>query len=256
MPVTPGQFVWRDLMTTDPAGAAAFYAAVFGWTVIETDLGPLGTHRLFQEADEVGIGGIIPIPAGKGYPSSWVSYIATPNLDRVIRRAKGGGGVVHVGAAEIPGLGRYALIEDPQGAGFGAIHLAADAPDRRDPAAHGWDELCTTDLPAAVAFYRELFAYETEEMPLGDAGTYTLLRAGGDGPEARKAGAMAKPEWLPTSAWVVYFSTADIDAARARIEPQGGALLGPVTTVPGQGRVCAARDTTGALFYLIEWEQD
>src|SRR4051812_44786828 len=47
-----GRFTWHELMTTDPAAAARFYAEVLGWSVQEVDMGPMGTYRLFKQGDK------------------------------------------------------------------------------------------------------------------------------------------------------------------------------------------------------------
>jgi predicted enzyme related to lactoylglutathione lyase len=248
-----GQFVWRDLMSTDPVGSAAFYAAVFGWEVVETDLGPLGTHRLFQDASGERVGSILPIPAGKGYPSNWVAYLRITDVARVVKRAKGLGGVVHVGPAEVPGVGRYALIEDPTGAGFGVLQFDADAPEPPAESVAVWHELCTGRVDAALTFYTGLFGLGTQAVDLGNDWPYHLLTPASAGGPA--AGVMGMPSDMTTPTWVITFAVADLDAARERVLAQGGHLDGPVMTIPGTGKVCWARDQVDAVLCLREPER-
>jgi predicted enzyme related to lactoylglutathione lyase len=42
-----------------------------------------------------------------------------------------------------------------------------------------WADLTTTDVQAAKRFYFELFGWSLEDMPAGDAGTYTMARKDG-----------------------------------------------------------------------------
>jgi len=64
-----GRFTWHELMTADPAAGAKFYAALFGWTVQEMDMGPAGTYRLFLKGDKQ-VGGAMKAPPGA--PSFWL----------------------------------------------------------------------------------------------------------------------------------------------------------------------------------------
>jgi len=246
-----GQFVWRDLISTDPAGSAAFYAAVFGWEVVETDLGPIGTHRLFQTAAGDRVASIIAIPAGNGNSSNWVAYVRITDIAKVVKRAKTLGGTVHVGPADIPGVGRYALIEDPTGAGFGVLQFDADAPEPPAESVAVWHELCAHDVPAALAFYTKLFGIGSQPVPLDNGWPYHLLTpASSDaGPIA---GVMQDPASRTSSYWVITFATPDLDAARDRVLAHGGKLDGPIMTIPGVGRVCWARDQVDAVFCLRE----
>lgn len=115
-----GEFSWHELGTTDPAGALAFYGALFGWqTIDEVDMGPEGTYTIFG-LDGKMLGGIMqkPAPAPVSY---WLPYARVASADKAAEVASGVGGQVIVPPMEVPGGDRIAVMLDPQGAVF-AVH--------------------------------------------------------------------------------------------------------------------------------------
>lgn len=119
-----GEFCWNELVTSDSAAAARFYAELFGWKVLEEmDMGPMGTYRVFGLGDEQ-LGGMMTTPKGKSVPPSWLYYSETPDLDAAILRATDRGAKVMNGPMDVPNGGRVAQLLDPQGAHF-ALHQAA-----------------------------------------------------------------------------------------------------------------------------------
>jgi hypothetical protein len=125
---TPGAFSWNELMTSDPEAALAFYPPLFGWTV-ETMPMPDGPYHVVKAAGTA-VGGVMKLPesaAADGMPSCWGSYVTVIDVDATCEKAKSLGGHVVHGPADVPGVGRFAVIVDPQGA---AINVMAYA--RRD----------------------------------------------------------------------------------------------------------------------------
>jgi uncharacterized protein len=115
-PDTAGEIGWHELITTDEAGAFAFYHALFGWQQAGTESGPLGTYQLFAAGDET-IGGM----SGKSpdAPSPlWLHYFNVGDIDAAVKRVKAGSGQILNGPIEVPG-GRWIVqCTDPQGAIF------------------------------------------------------------------------------------------------------------------------------------------
>ena len=120
---THGAFSWSELMTSDPAAASAFYAKLFGWTVKE--MGPeMGGYRVVN-VGESGIGGLMAIPAeAKGMPPRWGVYVTVTNLDETLAQAKSLGATVCMPPMDVPGVGRMAAFNDPQGAMISVIQYA------------------------------------------------------------------------------------------------------------------------------------
>jgi predicted enzyme related to lactoylglutathione lyase len=119
----PGALAWNQLHTRDRAGAAAFYAQVFGWTV--GDFGGMGIFNL----GENGIGGLADVPPGTPdeVPAFWMTVFGTDDADAAAAKAEQLGGGVLSPPADIPDVGRFAVLTDPQGVAFGVIAIAAAA---------------------------------------------------------------------------------------------------------------------------------
>ena len=114
-----GSFVWHELLTTDPKSAAAFFTKVVGWKT--QPWGQDGSYTLFLSGSRQ-MAGLMALPdeARKmGAPSHWLTYVGTPNVDETVRLAASLGAKVHKGPEDIPTVGRFAVIEDPQSAYLG-----------------------------------------------------------------------------------------------------------------------------------------
>jgi len=112
---THGAFSWNELTTSDPAAAADFYGKLFGWTVKAPDPA-MGGYRVVNIGD-TSIAGMLANP--EGAPPTlphWGAYITVSNVDQTLERCTALGGQVLVAAMDIPGVGRMAVLQDPQGA--------------------------------------------------------------------------------------------------------------------------------------------
>jgi uncharacterized protein len=118
-----GTFCWNELMTTDPAGAAAFLAAIGRYDEVrEMPMPGGGTYRVLVK-DGRPAGGIMAIPpelTAAGVPPHWGSYLAVDDVDATVARAVELGGRVVEAGFDVPDVGRIAVIADPQGA---VLHL-------------------------------------------------------------------------------------------------------------------------------------
>jgi len=120
-PAPEGVFVWTELGTTDADAAQRFYESVFGWTT--RDMGPeYGGYRIFhRDHDEPnGIAGLMTNPS-PDIPAYWSPYVGVEDPDATVARAKELGATIAVEPMDIPNVGRFAVIRDPQGATFGII---------------------------------------------------------------------------------------------------------------------------------------
>ncbi|MEE9155568.1 MAG: VOC family protein [Gemmatimonadota bacterium] len=246
-----GRFVWYDLTTKDPAAAADFYTKLIGWSTQPWEGSMPYTMWVNGETP---LGGVVQQPDDAGAPPHWMSYIATPDVDATAEQAKElGGSVVH-GPEDIPSVGRFAVISDPQGAMFAAFTSATDSPEREGPAQLGevsWHELATTDHEAAFEFYRSLFGWETKEtMDMGEMGTYHMY--GTSGEKAPLGGMFNKPPEMPAPGWLYYIKVKDVNGAVETVKELGGKVLnGPMEVPGGSGDMIAqCVDPQGAAFAL------
>ena len=123
---TPGAFSWNELMTSDPDAALAFYAPLFGWAV-ETMAMPAGPYHLLKLGDTA-VGGVMKLPeeaAADGAPSAWGSYVTVADVDATCAKAVSLGGHVLHDPVDVKGVGRFAVIVDPQGAAINVMAYAA-----------------------------------------------------------------------------------------------------------------------------------
>lgn len=118
-----GAFCWSELMTRETAAATKFYTALFGWkTKVSDAAGFAYTHWQNDGAD---IGGMMAIMEQWGpIPPNWVNYVQVGNCDEAAAKATSLGGKVCMPPTDIPNTGRFAMLQDPQGAGFALIALA------------------------------------------------------------------------------------------------------------------------------------
>jgi predicted enzyme related to lactoylglutathione lyase len=127
----PGALCWNELLTTDTAVATKFYTGLFGWTTKEMALhnAPNGAKNYTTfEVNGRGNGGMLALPEDvkqMGVPSHWLPYFTVADTDNTVVRAKELGAQVHVPPTDIPGVGRFAVLADPQGAGFCILKLEA-----------------------------------------------------------------------------------------------------------------------------------
>ena len=253
-----GGFIWYELMTTDQDSAIAFYREVVGWNAADHgNATPGGRRYVILSAAERGIGGVMQLSdemLGGGARAGWIGYIHAANTDFKVGEAEDAGGRVLMPPADIPGVGRFAMLADPGGAPFYLLTPlprddAAPPPDPATPGIVSWHELYSSaGEKAAFAFYEWLFGWETmHEMDMGAMGTYRIF--GRDG--VQMGGMMDKPENVPASAWTFYVNVDGIDAAVERVRKAGGEVrMGPIE-VPGGSWVIQGADPQGAGFALV-----
>jgi len=123
---TAGAVSWTELATPDPEAAKAFYGKLFGWRFDMMDMGSGPYHVIKLGADDA-IGGIMsPPPGAPAMPPMWGAYVTVADCDASAALCRELGGKVCAGPMDIPGVGRFALLQDPQGAMISAIAYASD----------------------------------------------------------------------------------------------------------------------------------
>jgi len=118
---THGAFSWNELMTPDPAAAAHFYHQLLGWTFDSMEMG-MGPYRVVK-VDGQAVGGIMGMPpdAPSGMPPVWGCYVTVDNADETAGECAALGGKVLMPPTDIEGVGRFSVLQDPQGAVFSVI---------------------------------------------------------------------------------------------------------------------------------------
>lgn len=255
-----GKFFWYELMTTDPQAAIAFYRDVIGWTA--EAFGAAGQddpyHVISGSAGPMG--GIMAIPAGAeecGMRPWWGGYIGSADVDADVARLTAAGASEMRAAEDIPGVGRFAVLNDPGGATFMLLKGSSDEEMHAVPAmanGHvGWHELYSGHYEADLSFYTGQFGWEQgEAMDMGPMGTYQLLSQDRVASFNGMTGAiMPRPDPVPVPIWLFYFVVEDIDVAQGRITAGGGTVLQGPMEVPGGAWIIQALDPQGAMFAVV-----
>lgn len=244
-----GRYSWVELMTPDPAAAQTFYQQVVGWGATKMEGGPM-EYTLFTAGDRpvAGLMATPPDAAAMGAPPNWLAYVEVPNVDASIDQAVALGAKLIAPAMDIPQAGRFAVLQDPQGAVFAIITSANELPPESEPVAleFYWHELTTSDLSGAIDFYQQLFGWEKKsEFDMGAMGMYYLY--GRD--RFTYGGMMTKTPHGPGVYWLHYVRVADsADAAAERAVQRGATLMVPAMEVPGGDRIAVLSDPQGAVF--------
>lgn len=247
-----GSFIWYELLTSDPDAAAAFYAEVIGWTAKPAGQ-PGMDYRIFS-AGGTDVAGHMELPEGAaeaGMRPGWIGYVGVGDVDAAVEGVGARGGRVHMPAMDLEGVGRMAMVADPQGAPFYVMRGATDQPSTsfgQEVGHCAWNELSTSDPVAALDFYTGLFGWERgDAMPMGEMGEYRFINHGG---EMIGAVMNVRPDGPPPM-WTFYFQVSDIDAAVEAVARGSGRILHEPTEIPGGEFMIIASDPQGALFGAV-----
>jgi predicted enzyme related to lactoylglutathione lyase len=253
MSTSHGSFVWHELMTSDPAAARIYYCNVVGWTVQGSTV-PGMDYSMFK-AGEIPVCGLMNIPEdakAQGARPMWVGYVGVDDVDAATEKAKKLGSVVYRPPHDIPNVGRFSVIGDPQGTTLAMFKFAnpmpGPPPAQGTPGHVGWNELYAVDWEKAFAFYCDMFGWRKDRaVDMGAMGVYQLFAHG----EHAIGGMMNKSAQMPKPCWTYYFNVDNIDAAVERAKAGGGQIINGPMQVPGGSWIAQAIDPQGAMFALV-----
>jgi predicted enzyme related to lactoylglutathione lyase len=239
-----GTFIWHENNSTDAEKAKSFYTELLGW---QTEAWPGEMEYTIIKVGDKGHGGISS--AQGGAPPHWMGSVFVEDVDEVARRTEAAGGKVLYGPEDIPEVGRFALISDPQGATVSAFTPQPQGDGELGEGVFVWDELHTSDPAAAKSFYGEVIGWTARDEDMGGM-TYTIFqnRSGTDvaGCMQLMEGMQAPPHWL------VYIGTDDVDAKTARAKELGATVHVEPMDIPNVGRFSVLQDPAGAAFGLFK----
>jgi predicted enzyme related to lactoylglutathione lyase len=233
-------------MTTDMAAAGPFYSKVVGWKT--APFAPDGSYHTFNTKSGP-VAGMMVLPDDAkrmGAPPNWLMYVGTPNVDETAMRVAQLRGRVLKQPADIPGVGRYAVVQDPFGATFGLYQSKTPrAQGKPGVGDFSWFELYTPNPEGAWSFYQSLFGWEkTSAMDMGEMGVYQMFGRGGGIPNG---GIMKPPPGAP-AAWMPYAMVADAKASAATAQANGARIVNGPMEVPGGDWIAQGIDPQGAMF--------
>ena len=114
----PGAVCWNELHTRDTSAAAAFYAGMFGYGIKESNMGMPYTEL---QIDGKSVAGIMSVQGDEPIPPHWSIYFTVANCDETFTKATALGATTVVPPMDIPGVGKMALMQDPQGVYFSFV---------------------------------------------------------------------------------------------------------------------------------------
>ena len=248
-----GRFVWHELMTTDTDAASDFYSRVVPWKAEDSGM---PSYSIWMSG-KVRAGGLMALPESDGpaTPPHWIIYVGTPDVDATVEAAEKLGGKVLKPAADIPNVGRFAVLSDPQGAAF-AVFTPSSMPEEGILPSGGvgdftWHELATTDPDAALSFYTELFGWS--KGAAHDMGDFTYHIVTLDGKDVGGVFKVRDNSTPPN--WLSYVRVADASKAANAVKSAGGRVLNGPMEVPGGSWIVQVLDPQGGAIALVESAQ-
>jgi uncharacterized protein len=241
-----GQFVWYELTTPDVDASRRFYPPITGWGTQQFDK----DYTMWTSSGTpfAGIFNLGPEQRARGIPPNWMPYVEAGNVDETARKVTSLGGKVVHGPEDIPGTGRFAVVQDPQGAAFGIYKSNKPSKSWDGTQVLGrfsWHELMTTDWPKAFDFYRNLFGWEkTGEMDMGGGNMYFMYGKGK--PFGGMFNRMPEMAGVPPF-WLCYVHVKDVKNAVETAVRAGAKLQRGPMDVPG-GSIAILSDPQGAAF--------
>ncbi len=119
-----GAFSWNELLTTDLDGAKSFYSQMFNWNF--EDINNEMPYTLAKVDGKESAGMMTMPPEAAGMPPMWGGYVTVDDVEASAKLAEELGGKILVEARDIPSVGRFCVISDPQGAMLTIITYSED----------------------------------------------------------------------------------------------------------------------------------
>lgn len=248
-----GTFVWHELMVPTPSASPSFYQGVTGWGTQKFD-GPM--DYTMWTVGPAPVGGLMELPpelASNGVPPHWLHYVGVEDVDATAQKAASLGGNINVPPTDIPDVGRFAVIADPQGAVFAIYKSTQDAPAPGKPTAgeFSWHELGTSNDAAAFEFYSKLFGWQiVQTMDMGGGMMYKLFGLPNQEPLGGMYTIGKEMAGMPPN-WLGYVFVKSVDDATSTVKKNGGNVIQEPMEIPG-GRVAIFTDPQGAAFAVHE----
>ena len=242
-----GQFVWYELTTPDAEASKKFYPRFTNWGTQPFDKdytmwtnGGVPFAGIFKLTDDM---------RQQGVPPNWMAYVEADDVDATVAKAKSLGANVMAGPGDVPNVGRYAVLMDPQGAAFGVYKSVRESGSWDGTPVIGrmsWHELMTKDHEAAFKFYSSLFGWEKNgEMDMGGGNMYLMYGKG----ETMYGGMFTRFDDMADMHpfWLMYINVKDV-AKAVDIATKAGAMVHrPQMDIPG-GSIAILGDPQGAGF--------
>ena len=256
----PGKIVWHDLLTNDPKASQNFYHELFGWEFESVGsaagLSSNSAYTLIRHNGRL-IGGMIDTVAlnNKDDISQWVVLMSVENIDAATAKFAADGGEVITPPKDLQRRGRMAIVRDAEGALLALLQTRDGDPADREAEIGGflWDELWTTDVDSAAAFYEAVAGLDATIKDIDNdqesGASYRLLKAG----DKPRVGVMPNPLEGVKPIWVSYIRVDNPAAITERVVGLGGQVIVEARSRPIGGEVAFVAGPSGAGIALQTW---
>lgn len=244
-----GQIVWHDLLTPDITVAMDFYAKLLGWEyhiehAVNCVWHPGEADYPLIMANATAHGGLVEVRPET--PSHWLAYVEVADVDAAVAQAQTLGSTIERTPFNIPGVGRSAVIRDPQGA---VVCLTISTHHFSPPRGTFLQEvLLTADVEAAQSFYQSLFGWQIRDIGANPFGLATQFVS----PEGSAiAGVLEYSSGVFHGAvWVPCLATTDSEMTLTQAQTLGASPYPHGSYLCQQAPTLLA-DPTGAVFGLL-----
>jgi predicted enzyme related to lactoylglutathione lyase len=250
-----GRFSWLELVTLNQQEAKAFYTSVFGWESVDLS-SPSGAYTLLRQgnSDIAGLYEMTEEQREHNLQPHWLTFVSVSDVDEATKWADEGGAVVVNPPTDVGANDRVSIVQDPVGAVIGLRQAGgeggADVVDA--PASFCWSEHVTTRRSEVEEFYSGLLECQIRQAD-DESSQRSFLRNEGTGLLA----STSEPQSEDVAPhWHVYFGVNDIGDTVALVEETRGVVLDDPFYDEGIGHVARIADPQGAVFSILQIEQD
>jgi len=256
----PGKVIWHDLLTNDPEASQNFYRELFGWEFESVGsaagLSSNSAYTLIRHNGRL-IGGMIDTVAlnKKDDISQWVVLMSVEDIDAATAKFAADSGVVIAPPVNLQRRGRMSIVKDVEGALLALLQTRDGDPADREAEIGGflWDELWTTDVDSATAFYEDVAGLDATIKDIDEnqesGASYRLLKAG----DKPRVGIMPNPLEGVKPIWVSYIRVDNPAAITERVVGLGGQVIVEARSRPIGGEVAFVAGPSGAGIALQTW---
>jgi predicted enzyme related to lactoylglutathione lyase len=246
-----GEIYWFALQSEDVFTAIRFYQGLFGW---EIDTGPAGNFLMRRNGVPFASIAQIEDRIPNVSESTWLAAINVLDVKKAVATAASLGASIRTDVTELPGWGRFAVLQDPDGAPLILAQPQRPLGGNLGYSGWRWAELWSHDPAKAQSFYTKVIGYTPQVVKPGGQ-PYTVFDTAGK----HRAGLMKLQQKEIPSRWMPYVGVSDLKGILVRVWQNGGKVLREPAEIDkpaaGTNRVALIADPTGGALFLYQLDE-